>query len=115
MAKPKKPTKDEEKLFSILTYPFFIVGLIWYLVDDNMQKDKFTKFHFKQSLILVIAYLIVWIALSILWFVPYLPGILYTLAWIAFLVLVVLGIINAANHEEKELPVIGRYAKKLKF
>ncbi|MBW2982930.1 DUF4870 domain-containing protein [Candidatus Woesearchaeota archaeon] len=115
MAKPKKPTQDEKKLFSILTYPFFIVGLIWYLVDENMQKDKFAKFHFKQSLVLVIAYLIVWIAVSILWFIPYLPGILYTLAWIAFLVLAVLGIINAANHEEKELPVIGGYAKKLKF
>lgn len=105
------PVKDDNtKVFSILTYLIFIVGLIWYLVDENIQKSKSAKFHFKQSLVLVIAYFILQIVASIISL-----GVLNTLVWIAFLVLVVLGIINAANGVDKELPVIGKFAEKFKF
>jgi uncharacterized membrane protein len=32
-----------------------------------------------------------------------------------FLVLIIIGIVNAANNKEKELPIIGQYAKKINF
>ena len=114
--KNKKKTTDEEaKLFSILTYPLFIVGLIWYIIDDDLQKRTFAKYHFKQSLILALAYIVVSIAAGILWFIPYLGLTLSRLAGLAYLILAIIGLINAANGEKKQLPFIGRYAEKLKF
>ena len=111
----KKQGKDEEKLFSILAYPLFLIGLIWYLVDEDMQKNAFAKFHFKQSLILAVAYIVVLAAGGILWFIPYFPMAVSRLAGLAYLVLAIIGMVHAANREQEELPVIGTFAKKFKF
>jgi uncharacterized membrane protein len=111
MAK-KKATQDNSDgtLFGVLTYLVFIVGVIWYLVDEKIQKNTFAKFHFKQSLVMVIAYFILQIAASILGI-----GIIVTLIGLLFLVLVILGIVNVVNGKEEPLPVIGQYAEKFKF
>ena len=112
-AKKAAPAKkdDNSKIFSILTYPLFLVGLIWYLVDEDMQKNTLAKFHFKQSLVLVLAYILLQIAAGILFFIPFLTG----LVWLAYVVFFIIGIVNAANGEMNELPVIGHFSEKFKF
>ena len=101
---------EEGKVCAILAY--LLVGIIWYFADEKMRKNEFAKFHAKQGLVLIIASVLVNVALQIL---PYLGWAVIPAFQIVILVLVVLGIINAANGATKELPVIGQLANKLKF
>lgn len=111
-AAPKAGKEDNSVLFGVLTYLFFIVGLIWYLVDDEIKKNAFAKYHFKQSLVLVITAIILSFAASI---IPLLNIVLVPLVELALLVLVILGIVNVVNREQKELPVIGSFGEKFSF
>ena len=43
---------DNSKLVAILSY--FLVGVIWYLVDEKVKKSPLAKFHVKQALNLMI-------------------------------------------------------------
>jgi uncharacterized membrane protein len=106
--------KKNTNLCAILSY--LLVGIIWYFADKKMKKDKFAKFHVKQAIVLMIAWIIWSVAVAVLMsltmysLVP-LMTILQLVPW----VFVVLGIINAINNKQKELPLIGKYAKKLTF
>lgn len=94
-----KEDVDNGKICAILAYIIPIVGIIWYFVDEKMKKNPFTTYHMKQALVL----LIVWIAISVLT--------CGTLS-IVGLIFAILGIINAANGEKKELPVIGAWGEQ---
>ncbi|MCK5211899.1 DUF4870 domain-containing protein [Candidatus Parcubacteria bacterium] len=101
---------DNGKLAAILAY--LLVGIIWFFADEKLKKNEFAKFHVKQALVL----LIVSVGGSIiLGFIPILGWIILPFFSIASFAFCVLGIINAAQNEKKELPFIGTYAKKLKF
>ena len=76
-----------------------------------MKANEYVKFHVKQALIL----LIFSIAGSIV------LGMTFILAWlipfyqVAVFILLIIGIINANNGDKKELPIVGHFAKLLKF
>ncbi len=98
---------------AMLSYLF--VGIVWFFVDEKMKKDALAKFHVKQAIILLI-FSVVWSVL-----LGFLGAFLFFLGPIAFLlsyvplIFAIIGILNALNKKEKELPVIGSYAKKLSF
>lgn len=97
---------DNTKLYSILAYigPLFLVGLL--TEKDNPR----VKFHVNQGLVLLLAWFAVWIAALILDILPIgtlIPNLIRWVGGIAYLVLAVLGILNANNGVEKELPFIG--------
>jgi len=78
--------------------------------------SKFARFHANQGLTLFIAcvawsivYSILnWIILAISWRLYFISSIIGLLS-LVFLLLAVIGIINAANGKAKELPVIGKF------
>lgn len=107
--KVKVATIENEKLCAVLSYLF--IGLIWYLIDEKIQKSKFAKYHVKQGLVLLITNIILCIIAGI----PFFGWIIAPLIYIIILVLMVLGIISALADKEKELPIIGKYAEKFKF
>ncbi len=75
------------------------------------HKDPFVKFHLKQGVVLIIFEIVGFFvgAIPVLgWFVGW-------LIWLATLVFVVIGIMNAASGDEKMLPVIGPFATNLSF
>ncbi len=102
---------EDGKLCAILSY--ILVGMIWWLADEKMKKNNFAKFHFKQALVLLIVSVIINIVGTIIpiigWFIILPLGGLFTL------VLWILGIINAIQGKEKELWLIGSFAKKFDF
>jgi len=120
-----KESKDVEegKLAAILSY--LLVGIIWYFADEKMKNNSFVKFHVKQGIVLIIASIVYSIVLGILFSLILFPlmftgaglGIIaiFRLLYYVPLVLSILGIINAANGKEKELPIIGHFAKKFSF
>lgn len=109
MAETTEKAGKKNTGMAIIAYLLFFVPL---LTED--KDDPFVKFHVKQSILVLIASIAVSVIGGIIpiigWFL------IVPLGGIACFVLWVIGIINAANGEKKELPVIGKYAEQfLKF
>lgn len=94
-------------LMAILAYigPLVIVS---YLVAKD---DSFVKFHIKQGLVVFVGEVIVMLAWQMLWGLLWPIAMLVNLINLAFLVLSIIGIVNAAQGNEKELPLVGGFAK----
>lgn len=104
---------DNNKGMSILAYLSWLVLIPIFAA----KKSKYAQFHANQGLILAIIDTAYWIINGVI------TGILMIVSPIAsaivcaitglfglvFLVLVILGIVNAASGKAKELPVIGKY------
>jgi uncharacterized membrane protein len=101
-----KTSSGKNTGMAIVAYILFFVPLL-----TDAKDDSFVKFHVKQGLVLFIAA----IATNVLAIVPILGWILMPFVWIALFVLCIMGIMHAANGEEKELPVLGQFAKNFKF
>lgn len=103
--------EDNGKLCAILSY--LLVGIIWYFADDQMKNKELAKFHVKQSLVLIIISIALQVVGTILpvigWFIILPLASLFTFIW------AIIGIVFAVNGEQKELPIIGGYAKKFNF
>jgi uncharacterized membrane protein len=102
-----------ETVMGILAY-LGILFLVPLIVSKN---DPFVKFHVKQGLVLFCLELIVSFVgygfgygFGLLVFLP-----IVELLNLAILVFVIIGIINVANHQQKELPIVGHFASMFTF
>jgi len=103
---PQSGNSDAEKnkALAIIGYIFPILFFIPLITDA--KNSPFAKFHANQQLDLLLFYVAGYIVASILSFL--LIGlILFPILWIASLVFMILGIINASKGEMKTLPIIG--------
>ena len=116
-------SNSNAKIYKILAYIgiLFLVGLL-----ANKENDKSVRFHVGQGIVLCIAGVaasIVYSIISAIAFALFLDpfgslnvvGVLLTsVLGLAIsgctLALAIIGIVHAANGEDKELPVIGKYA-----
>lgn len=99
------PTDQSSKtLMAALSY-FGILVLIPLLTDS--KNDPFVKYHIKQGLVLLIAYVV---GGFIMW-VPIIGWLIGLVLFILFLT----GVINAATGKETPLPVLGQFADKFKI
>lgn len=104
---PSPKDIEENKAITFLSY----LGILA-LVPLLAKKDsKFAQFHAKQGLVLFVGWFVIaWIG----GFIPFLGWFLLVPAISIFgIVLSIMGLINVANGETKELPVIGEFAKKI--
>ena len=106
-------TGDNVKLFSIIAYIIFFIPLI----AGAHKTSNFVKFHTNQGTLLAItyaSYLVLRYVLKIIssFFSPMglIVGFAFTLIGVGFLVLAIVGIVNAANDKMVPLPVIGNFA-----
>ena len=99
---------DNGKLCAFLAY--WLLGIIWYFADENMKKNNFVKFHVKQSLILMLVSIIGSVVLGM---IPFIGWLILPFFSLATLILWIVGLINAINGSEKELPIIGSFANQL--
>lgn len=105
------PVQDNTKLFSILSYVWllFIVGIIAAPNNDKV------RFHANQGLVLFITGIVLnflvkiangferIMSFNVFWY----SGFLSAAIGIFIFVLMIIGIVNAANDEQKPLPLIG--------
>ena len=102
----------QNKAMAILAYfgPLVLIPIF------AAKGSKFARYHSNQGLLLLIAcvawsivYSIInWVILAISWRLYFLSSIIGIFSRV-FIVLAVIGIVNAANGKAKELPVIGKY------
>ena len=97
---------SNDKLMGILSY----IGILFIVPLLAAKESKFARFHANQGLVLFITDIVLFTVAGIIdGFVPIIGGLLSLAVYVFILVLMILGIVNAANGEEKELPVIGQY------
>ena len=100
----KKATKEQvenEKVMAALAYLIFFIPLL------AAKESKFAMYHANQGFNLFLLFLAVNVIGML---VPFLGWfIIAPLGTVLSLVLMVMGILNAMNGVEKELPVIGKY------
>ena len=89
------------KTMAIIAYLIFFSPLLM----DDMRKNKFVMLHTEQSIVL----LILNIAAGIVGTITCGIGLVLYIPW---LILLIMGIMNAANGEVKPLPLIGQYGEK---
>ncbi len=100
------------KAMGILAY----LGPLCFVPMFAAKESKFARFHANQGLTLFIACvawsivysIFSWIILAISWRLYFISSIVGLFS-LVFLVLCVLGIVNAANGRAKELPIIGKF------
>ena len=94
-----------------LSYVFVLCFVPLLLAKDSV----FVQFHAKQGLVLFIVEVVVMILASILVFIPIL-GWMANLIMYAFVVIMsIVGFVRALQGKKWEMPLLGSYAKKLKF
>ena len=103
-------TQKEDTTVAVLSY-ITLIGFIVAIVMHGNNKTKLGAYHLRQSLGLIITAVAFYIAVFIIAFIPFvnlLLVILTPLAGLGFLILVILGIVNAANGQQKPLPLVGK-------
>ena len=101
---------QQNKTMAVLAY----LGILVLVPLLGAKESKFARFHANQGLVLLIVEILLGLVLriagavllAISWRLGFLVG-LMNLAWILTFVLMILGIVNAANGRAKQLPLIG--------
>lgn len=93
---------DKNKFMAILCYLGILI-IIPFLVA---KESKFVKFHINQGLCFIVFALV----LCVLCCIPFIGWIIEAVTGIVCLILMLMGILNAARGNAKELPIIGRYS-----
>ena len=103
---------QQNKAMAILAYFIFFLPLL------AAKESRFARYHANQGLIVLIAYValyIVQLILSAILFAGLAFGVfaivslLFTLLYLGLLVLLILGIVNAAQGKAKPVPAIGGF------
>ena len=109
----KSGKKDDKVLFAFLATFLSIIGFIIALIAK--RDDKYVMFYAKQSLIVFIVAVVLGIAGSILRGIPGIGVIILAAINIITFILWLLSWIYALSGEEKQVPVVGAYARNFKF
>ncbi len=109
-ASESKSDAEENKVFAILAY----IGILVLVPILAAPNSKFAKYHANQGLILLIVGVILSIVGALLNLIPVVGWVFMLVMEVIWLVLMILGIVNAAKGEEKPLPIIGNLFTLLK-
>ena len=96
---------EQNKVFAAIGY----LGILFLVPMLAAPKSPYAQFHAKQGMVLFITALIMSVVLAI----PILGWVIGGLGEIFVIVLMIMGILNAVNGQEKPLPVIGQFAGKV--
>ena len=105
--------QSDDKLFGFLAV---FLGLIGFLIVLLAKRDsKYAMFYAKQSLVLVITYVIVWVASIVFMMIPFIGWLVGLALWIGMIILWVIAWVNALSGQMKSTPIIGGFAEKFNF
>ncbi len=95
----------DKKTLSIVSYITIIGWIIAFIIyNGKTEKSSLEKFHLEQSLGLGIVWFLYGVVLN---FMPSSLYMILSLGSLVFLVLAILGIVNASKEEETPVPLVG--------
>ena len=101
---------NETNVMAALSY----VGPLVFIPFFLKKSDPYVHYHIKQGLVVFAIGAIIWVLGN--WFMVF--HFLYpvmNIIWIGIFILSVIGVINALRHEEKNLPLVGQFARYFNF
>lgn len=102
--KTMAPTAQEAEAKKIAVIAYItVIGLIIAFVMNNDRKLPFASYHIRQSLGLALT----GVALGAIGIIPILGWIINILGIFVLLYMWVMGLMNAVNHKEKSVPLLG--------
>ncbi|TAK04011.1 hypothetical protein EPO34_02530 [Patescibacteria group bacterium] len=105
----KQPIDDAQENRAIAAIGY--LGILC-LVPLLLAKDSpFARFHGKQGLVLLIALILLWAGIA----VPPIGPVVWLFGSLALFCLMILGMVNAYNGKQWEMPVLGKFAKTIKL
>ena len=107
VAKQTTTAAENNNVMALLSY----VSILFIVPMLTAKDDPYVKFHIKQGMALFVFELI----LMVVGIVPILGWLLSFAGMSMALILSIMGIMNALNGVQKELPVVGKYASKFNF
>ncbi len=96
-----------EKFWAIISY----IGILSLVPLVLKIKGDYARFHLKQGVTLFVAEII----FTLIWIIPIAGWVIGFLGWIVCFIFSVLGIINVVLGRQWRLPVLGRFAEKIKI
>lgn len=96
---------EKNKVMAILAYLSWLVLIPLFAAKES----KFARYHVNQGLVLAITEIVWWIVSGILTAIIPILSLVLGIVNIVFVIMLIIGIINAANGKAKELPVIGKF------
>ena len=109
----KSNKTDDKILFAFLATFLSIIGFIIALIEK--KDDKYVMFYAKQSLIVFIVGAALGIIAKIFLTLPIIGSLINAAVGIIIFILWLLSWIYALSGEEKQVPVVGNYAKGIKL
>ncbi|MHB8799067.1 MAG: DUF4870 domain-containing protein [Thermoanaerobaculia bacterium] len=106
---PAPPASSNRSVMLVLSY-LGILALIPLLTEKN---DREVQWHAKHGLVLLVAYLVLMVGITIASFVVGFFGMLQIPLWLGYLVVIILGITNALNGKRFVIPGVSEFAEKL--
>jgi uncharacterized membrane protein len=101
-------SQQNNTIMAVLAYLGILI-IVPFVTDA--KNDPFVKFHLKQGLVLIISE-VIGLFIGV---VPILGWIISPF-WMLFnVIMIILGIVNAATGKQKQLPVIGSIGNSFKF
>jgi uncharacterized membrane protein len=96
---------------SYITFVGWIVALVIYN-GNTAEKSSLARFHLRQSFGIFVSAFVLYFAINILGFIIPFFFLLNAIVGIGALIFVIIGLIAAANGEEKPLPLIGDFSQR---
>lgn len=109
------PQVSSSNLMAVLAY----LGILIIVPVLTAKDEPFVKFHIKQGIALIILWVIIWFFSFVFGILTFAIGFpiffLSSFLWGLSVILVIIGIVNAAGGKMKELPLIGSWGNKFNF
>jgi uncharacterized membrane protein len=105
---PKPQGTGNNTGMAILAYLGILI-IVPFLTEA--KNDPFVKFHIKQGLVLIISEFVA----IFLFAIPFFGWIVAPFIWLFNLIMIIVGIINAASGKQTELPLIGSFGRNFNF
>lgn len=94
---------DNTVLMSVLSY----IGILVLIPLLTAKENETVRFHIKQGLVLLVLETGIWIIGEMVWILKPILAIVY----LASIILAIIGIVNALQKKQAELPLVGKFAK----
>jgi fumarate reductase subunit D len=105
---PQGPVqKSQISAMALISY----LGILCLIPILTKDQDEFVKFHSRQGLVILIGEVAV---LIVMFLIPPLWGLL-GLVNLFWLVLSIVGIMNVINNKKEQIPLVGKFADRIKI
>lgn len=113
VSQPVRSKSDDSKLFAFIATFFSIIGFVIVLIFK--RENVYVMHYAKQSLVVFVVAVIASIIDVVVGWIPVLGGIIGVALWILVTILWIFSWVYAFSGEQKEVPLVGEFGRKIRL